>query len=200
MKDEFNELLKNTNSLNDNDVLLSRKENGTNELSKKKKEPLIVKILSIFKEPMFLLLIVAASVYVIVGEYGDGIIMLIFVVAVCSIEFIQEAKTDKFKLLSLSFDEDMTKLSYNEQKEKFKSVNYKEIGYPIDLTSKYIERLFTQKIEEKPKEEKNVQLPKETTTIRIDQPPMGGIINMKLALMVFFVSIFISYYLVNKYI
>ena len=114
---------------------------------------------------------------------------------------IQEAKTDKFKLLSLSFDEDMTKLSYNEQKEKFKSVNYKEIGYPIDLTSKYIERLFTQKIEEKPKEEKNVQLPKETTTtIRIDQPPMGGIINMKLALMVFFVSIFISYYLVNKYI
>ena len=114
---------------------------------------------------------------------------------------IQEAKTDKFKLLSLSFDEDMTKLSYNEQKEKFKSVNYKEIGYPIDLTSKYIERPFTQKIEEKPKEEKNVQLPKETTTtIRIDQPPMGGIINMKLALMVFFVSIFISYYLVNKYI
>lgn len=114
---------------------------------------------------------------------------------------IQEAKTDKFKLLSLSFDEDITKLSYNEQKEKFKSVNYKEIGYPIDLTSKYIERPFTQKIEEKPKEEKNVQLPKETTTtIRIDQPPMGGIINMKLALMVFFVSIFISYYLVNKYI
>ena len=55
---------------------------------------------------------------------------------------IQEAKTDKFKLLSLSFDEDITKLSYNEQKEKFKSVNYKEIGYPIDLTSKYIERPF----------------------------------------------------------
>ena len=95
MKDEFNEILKKINSLNDNDVLLSRKENGTNELSKKKKEPLIVKILSIFKEPMFLLLIVAASVYFIVGEYGDGIIMLIFVVAVCSIEFIQEAKTDK---------------------------------------------------------------------------------------------------------
>ena len=114
---------------------------------------------------------------------------------------IQEAKTDKFKLLSLSFDEDITKLSYNEQKEKFKSVNYKEIGYPIDLTSKYIERPFTQKIEEKPKEEKNVQLPKETTTtIRIDQPPMGGIINMKLALMVFFLSIFISCYLVNNYI
>ena len=44
---------------------------------------------------MFLLLIIAASVYFIVGEYGDGIIMLIFVIAVCFIEFIQESKTDK---------------------------------------------------------------------------------------------------------
>lgn len=95
MEDKFNEVLKNINSLNDDEVLLSRSENGTNELSKKKKEPLIIKILSIFKEPMFLLLIVAASVYFIVGEYGDGIIMLVFVIAVCSIEFIQESKTDK---------------------------------------------------------------------------------------------------------
>ena len=56
---------------------------------------------------MFLLLIIAASVYFIVGEYGDGIIMLVFVIAVCFIEFIQETKTDKAleelnKLSSLS--------------------------------------------------------------------------------------------------
>ena len=44
---------------------------------------------------MFLLLVVAASVYFIVGEYGDGIIMLIFVLGICLIEFIQETKTDK---------------------------------------------------------------------------------------------------------
>ena len=29
------------------------------------------------------------------GEYGDGAIMLVFVIAVCFIEFIQESKTDK---------------------------------------------------------------------------------------------------------
>ena len=42
-----------------------------------------------------MLLIIAASVYFIVGEYADGITMLIFVLSVCTIEFIQEAKTDK---------------------------------------------------------------------------------------------------------
>lgn len=95
MKDKFSEILKDVNGLSDDEVLLSREENGSNELSKKKKEPLIIKILSIFKEPMFLLLILAASVYFIVGEYSDGIIMLIFVIGICFIEFIQEVKTDK---------------------------------------------------------------------------------------------------------
>ncbi len=88
-------ILENIKGLTDEEVILSRESNGSNELIKKKKEPLILKILSIFQEPMFLLLIIAASVYFIVGEYGDGIIMLVFVVAVCFIEFIQEAKTDK---------------------------------------------------------------------------------------------------------
>lgn len=87
--------LENIKGLTDEEVILSRENNGSNELIKKKKEPLILKILSVFQEPMFLLLIIAASVYFIVGEYGDGIIMLVFVIAVCFIEFIQEAKTDK---------------------------------------------------------------------------------------------------------
>ncbi len=81
--------------LTNQEVVASRARHGANVLQEKKPQPLILKILSIFKEPMFLLLIIAASVYFLVGEYGDGIIMLIFVVGVCSIEFIQEAKTDK---------------------------------------------------------------------------------------------------------
>ena len=95
MNDKFSEIIKKIKGLNNKEVILSREKNGSNELSKKKKELLIFKILSIFKEPMFLLLVIAASVYFIVGEYCDGIIMLVFVVAVCSIEFIQETKTDK---------------------------------------------------------------------------------------------------------
>ena len=95
MKDNIDGFFNKIKGLNDNEVKLSREKNGSNELTKKKKESLIIKILNIFKEPMFLLLIIAASVYFIVGEYGDGIVMLVFVVAVCFIEFTQESKTDK---------------------------------------------------------------------------------------------------------
>ena len=90
-----NKKLKKINGLNNEEVILSRNKYGKNELVKKKKEPFIIKILNIFKEPMFLLLLIAASVYFIMGEYGDGILMLIFVVGISLIEFIQETRTDK---------------------------------------------------------------------------------------------------------
>lgn len=95
MENEEKDKLKEFKGLTNNEVVISREKNGTNIQKQRKKESLINKILSIFKEPMFLLLIIAASVYFIVGEYGDGITMLIFVLAVCTIEFIQETKTDK---------------------------------------------------------------------------------------------------------
>lgn len=95
MDNEEKDKLKEFKGLTNNEVVISREKNGTNIQKQRKKESLIKKILNIFKEPMFLLLIIAASVYFIVGEYGDGITMLIFVLAVCTIEFIQETKTDK---------------------------------------------------------------------------------------------------------
>ncbi len=95
MKDNKKDLLKNFVGLTREEVINSKEKYGVNKLEEKKKQPLILKILSIFKEPMFLLLIIAASIYFIVGEYRDGIIMLIFVLAICLIEYIQETKTDK---------------------------------------------------------------------------------------------------------
>ena len=95
MENEEKDKLKEFKGLTNNEVVISREKNGSNIQQQRKKESLIKKILNIFKEPMFLLLIIAASVYFIVGEYADGITMLIFVLAVCTIEFIQEAKTDK---------------------------------------------------------------------------------------------------------
>jgi Ca2+-transporting ATPase len=43
----------------------------------------------------FLLLLIAAVIYFILGEPRDGAIMLIFVIGVISIDVIQEWKTDK---------------------------------------------------------------------------------------------------------
>ena len=68
---------------------------GKNELTPQKKERFFKKALHIISEPMFLLLIVAAVIYFILGEPRDGAIMLIFVMGMISIDIIQEWKTDK---------------------------------------------------------------------------------------------------------
>ena len=81
--------------LSEKEVLDSREKYGSNEIEKKKKESFLKKLLHVFTEPMFLLLIITASIYFILGEISDGIIMLCFVLFISSIEFIQEQKTDK---------------------------------------------------------------------------------------------------------
>ncbi len=68
---------------------------GKNEIAQKKKETFFVKALHTVAEPMFLLLMVAAVIYFILGEPRDGAIMLIFVVGIISIDIVQEWKTDK---------------------------------------------------------------------------------------------------------
>ncbi len=72
-----------------------QKQYGKNELTPQKKESFLEKALHIICEPMFLLLIVAAIIYFILGEPRDGAIMLIFVIGIISIDIIQEWKTDK---------------------------------------------------------------------------------------------------------
>ena len=68
---------------------------GKNVLTQEKKEGFLKKTVHIICEPMFLLLLVAAAVYFVLGEPRDGIIMLVFVVGIISIDVIQEWKTDK---------------------------------------------------------------------------------------------------------
>ncbi|MGI5892155.1 MAG: cation-translocating P-type ATPase [Bacillota bacterium] len=68
---------------------------GKNELITEKKQSLLNKIFHVIGEPMFLLLLVAAVIYFILGEPRDGMIMLIFVIGIITIDVIQEWKTDK---------------------------------------------------------------------------------------------------------
>jgi len=72
-----------------------QEKHGKNELVAEKKESFFHKILQVVREPMFLLLIVAAVIYFILGEPRDGAVMLVFVIGIISIEVIQEWKTDK---------------------------------------------------------------------------------------------------------
>ncbi len=68
---------------------------GRNELTPQKKQSFIRKALHTISEPMFLLLLVAATIYFFLGEPRDGAIMLIFVVGIISIDLVQEWKTDQ---------------------------------------------------------------------------------------------------------
>ncbi|WP_010297379.1 HAD-IC family P-type ATPase [Clostridium senegalense] len=77
------------------EVIKAQERYGKNQLIPEKKESFFLKILEVLKEPMFLLLILAAIIYFILGEPRDGLVMLIFVVGIISIDVIQEWKTDK---------------------------------------------------------------------------------------------------------
>lgn len=81
--------------LTDAEVVESRLAHGANVLQAESKRNIFQKILHVLAEPMFLLLLGAASIYFIVGEPTDGIIMLCCVAFVSGIEFFQEQKTDK---------------------------------------------------------------------------------------------------------
>ena len=86
---------KNLTGLTHDEVAKRQQQYGKNELTPQKKNSLIKSILHTLCEPMFLLLIVAAVIYFVLGEPRDGAIMLIFVVGIISIDVIQEWKTDK---------------------------------------------------------------------------------------------------------
>lgn len=81
--------------LTSEDVKILQEKYGKNEIIPEKKETFFIKIIHIICEPMFLLLIIAATIYFFLGEPRDGIIMLVFVIGIISIDVIQEWKTDK---------------------------------------------------------------------------------------------------------
>lgn len=77
------------------EVSAARATYGTNELQQHRQLNIFQRILHIFAEPMFIFLFVAASIYFLVGEFTDGVIMVLCVLFVCGIEFFQEQRTDK---------------------------------------------------------------------------------------------------------
>ncbi|MDI6618818.1 MAG: cation-translocating P-type ATPase [Clostridiales bacterium] len=72
-----------------------QKKYGLNEYVKSNKLNPIKKFISIFKEPMFLLLIGTGFIYILLGEIQEAFIMMIFVCFVIMITFVQEWRTEK---------------------------------------------------------------------------------------------------------
>jgi len=79
--------------LSDKEVIQSRKKNGSNSLEHQDKNLFLVSLIEMVKEPMFLLLLLATSIYFITGDYGDGIFMVVAIVLVSTISLYQESRS-----------------------------------------------------------------------------------------------------------
>lgn len=90
--------------LTDSEVLASRKKFGSNILESKKKNHFLEAIKGLAKEPMVILLLVAATLYFFIGNTGDGIFLAVAIILVAAISLYQDAKThnalEKLKELS----------------------------------------------------------------------------------------------------
>lgn len=95
--------------LSNEEVIQSRKKNGSNSLEHQEKNHFLSSLIEMIKEPMFLLLLMATSIYFITGEYSNGIFMLAAIVIVSAISLYQESK-------SRSAIEELKKLSQPKSK------------------------------------------------------------------------------------
>jgi P-type Ca2+ transporter type 2C len=68
---------------------------GYNELPSSKPKSVIKIALGVLKEPMFLLLVACGTLYLILGDLQEGLMLLSFVFVIMGIEFYQEKKTEK---------------------------------------------------------------------------------------------------------
>jgi len=68
---------------------------GSNNLPSSKPKNLLSIALGVVKEPMFILLVACGTLYLILGDLQEGIMLLGFVFVIMGIEFYQEKKTEK---------------------------------------------------------------------------------------------------------
>lgn len=79
--------------LTDQQVLDSRLKHGHNELNHKKDNEFFIAVRELFKEPMFILLLVTSIIYFISGKIGDGVFMVSAIVLVAIISLYQESRS-----------------------------------------------------------------------------------------------------------
>ena len=79
--------------LSDEEVILSRQKNGFNSLDHQNKNYFLASLIEMIKEPMFLLLVLATSLYFITAKYADGIFMTLAIVLISAISLYQESRS-----------------------------------------------------------------------------------------------------------
>ena len=90
---------------------------GLNTLPYEKKKTIFDVIIHAITEPVFLLLLFASLIYFVLGQSNDGIVMLVFVVGILSVDIFQEWKTDKTLLALKNLSSPKVTVKRNGKKE-----------------------------------------------------------------------------------
>ena len=81
--------------LNEETVKEKIKNEGFNELPSSKPKNFLALAWGVVQEPMFLLLVACGTLYLILGDVQEGLMLLGFVFVIMGIEFYQEEKNRK---------------------------------------------------------------------------------------------------------
>jgi Ca2+-transporting ATPase len=81
--------------LSEDDARARLQHEGPNELPTQTKRNLFTIVLEVAREPMFLMLIAAGSLYLLMGEPADALMLLGFVFVVMAITIVQERRTER---------------------------------------------------------------------------------------------------------
>ena len=81
--------------LTNEQVLQKQKLEGLNELPSSKPKSLLALAWGVVKEPMFLLLVACGTLYLILGDIQEGLMLMGFVFVIMGITFYQERKTER---------------------------------------------------------------------------------------------------------
>ncbi|WP_458626071.1 cation-translocating P-type ATPase [Winogradskyella sp. PC D3.3] len=111
----------NIKGLTDKDVLKARSKYGYNKLEAKKENFFLDAIISLVKEPMVILLLVASSIYFVSGNIGDGIFLTSATVLVAAISLYQDSKSRNALEKLKTFSEPKCKVIRNGKTEDIKS-------------------------------------------------------------------------------
>ena len=81
--------------LTTNEAKAKLSSDGFNRLPSSKPKNFLSIALGVVKEPMFILLVACGSLYLVLGELQEGLMLLGFVFVIMGIEFFQQKKTEK---------------------------------------------------------------------------------------------------------
>ncbi|MGN6601334.1 MAG: cation-translocating P-type ATPase [Ginsengibacter sp.] len=101
------------NGLSDEQVALSRKKYGINELEHSSKSPFVAALLDTLKEPMLILLFAAGILYLVSGDKGDAIFMLSAIILVSAISLYQDSRSRKALNALKQLSQPLTKVIRN---------------------------------------------------------------------------------------